>query len=61
LKVEYLESVFNGDLIFKSSTIELPSELQQGIQIDGDSIIETEDESLITHYRFRVDGYVMSV
>jgi len=56
-----LESVFNGDLIFKSSTIELPSELQQGIQIDGDSIIETEDESLITHYRFRVDGYVMSV
>ena len=63
LKVAYLQNMFGSDVLIKKLEINLPSEIEQGVIIDrqAGTITQTNDESLITDYRYRISGYVMSV
>ena len=64
LKIAYLESMFGTDIIIKKDVITVPDELlEQGVIISEDlsSIVESSNYDEITHYRYRIDGYIMSI
>lgn len=61
LKVHYLNlTIGNGTLLRKISSY-VPGVMQVGIKMTDTEIVQTNVLSQITHYRYRINGYVMSV
>lgn len=62
LKVNYLQSMFGCDMILKSNQFHIPGEVEQKLILDqNDLSYNTDDDNLVTHYRYRILGYVTSV
>ena len=63
LKVAYLENMFGSDVLIKKLGVPVPGTLEQGVIINHEdgTIVETNDSALLNGYRYRVNGYVMSV
>lgn len=61
MKIHYLNmTIGNGTLLRKTQSY-VPGAIQVGVKIIDGEIIQTDIQSQITHYRYRINGYVMSV
>lgn len=62
LKVNYLQSMFGNNFVIKVDELSVPGQIQQMLIMDeNDNPIITQDKSQLTHYRYRINGYVTSV
>ena len=61
IRVHYLNlTIGNGTLLRKIETY-VPGVMQVGVKFENGDIIQTNVQSQITHYRYRINGYVMSI
>ena len=54
--------MFGANFVVKTMQTYIPGDIQQKIMMDdNDNPIQTQDIQKVTHYRYRINGYVTSI